>query len=49
MIFECDLGNLKMSNLFIDEKNKIESEKIGPSPAKLLALSVLGCLSLDAW
>ncbi|MFW9879020.1 MAG: OsmC family protein [Candidatus Thorarchaeota archaeon] len=45
MIFKCELGNFKMDNLYIDETDKKEIEKIGPSPAKLLALSVLGCLS----
>jgi len=45
MIFKCDLGSLKMANLYIDEKNKKHTEKIGPSPTKLLALSVLGCLA----
>ncbi len=45
MIFKCDFGNLKMGNLYIDEKNKKENEKIGTSPTKLLALSVLGCLA----
>ena len=45
MIFKCDLGSLKMDNLYIDETNKKHTEKIGPSPTKLLALSVLGCLA----
>ena len=45
MIFNCDLGDIKMENLYIDEKHNKETEKIGPSPAKLLALSVLGCLA----
>ncbi len=45
MIFKCDLGQLKIQNLYIDEKHKQETERIGPSPAKLLALSVLGCLA----
>ena len=45
MIFKCDLGNLKMVNLYIDETNTKRTEKIGPSPTKLLALSVLGCLA----
>jgi uncharacterized OsmC-like protein len=34
-----------MENLYIDEKNKKETEKLGPSPVKLLGLSVLGCLA----
>ncbi|MFX0083421.1 MAG: OsmC family protein [Candidatus Hodarchaeota archaeon] len=45
MIFKCELGNLKMDNLYIDERNKKEVEKIGSSPTKLLASSVLGCLA----
>ncbi len=45
MIFKCDLGSLKMDNLYIDETNKKSTKKIGPSPTKLLALSVLGCLA----
>ena len=45
LIFKCNLGNLSNVNLYIDERNKKENEKIGPSPAKLLALSVLGCLA----
>jgi uncharacterized OsmC-like protein len=45
MIFKCDLGNLRMGDLYIDESNKKNTDKIGPSPTKLLGLSVLGCLS----
>ena len=45
MIFRCELGNLKMENLYIDEKNYKKEEKLGPSPTKLLGLSVLGCLA----
>ncbi|MFX1377321.1 MAG: OsmC family protein [Promethearchaeota archaeon] len=45
MIFKCDLGNPKIDNLYIDEQNKPEQKKKGTSPVKLLALSVLGCLT----
>ncbi|MFW9865332.1 MAG: OsmC family protein [Candidatus Thorarchaeota archaeon] len=45
MIFKCDLGQIKMDSLYIDEKHDKNSERIGPSPVKLLALSVLGCLA----
>lgn len=45
MLFKCDLGNLKLDNLYIDEQDKKEIDKKGPSPAKLLGLSVLGCLA----
>jgi uncharacterized OsmC-like protein len=45
MIFKFEFGNPKMDNLYIDETNRKEIEKIGPSPAKLLASSVLGCLA----
>ncbi|MFX1476783.1 MAG: OsmC family protein [Promethearchaeota archaeon] len=45
MIFKCDFGEIKGDSLYIDEKHDKNSEKIGPSPAKLLALSVLGCLT----
>ena len=45
MIFKCDLGEIKMDKLYIDEQHDKNAEKIGPSPTKLLALSVLGCLT----
>ncbi len=45
MIFKCDLGQIKMNNLFIDEQHKKTKDKIGPNPSKLLALSVLGCMA----
>ena len=45
MIFKCDLGNLKLNDLFIDEKHKKNIDKIGPSPVKLLGISILGCLA----
>ena len=45
MIYKCDLGGIKIHNLYIDESNKDLKEKLGPSPAKLLALSILGCLT----
>jgi len=45
MIFKCDLGQIKMENLFIDEQHKKSKDKIGPNPSKLLALSVLGCMA----
>jgi uncharacterized OsmC-like protein len=45
MVFKCDLGSPKIDNLYIDEKNGKETEKVGTSPVKLLALSVLGCLA----
>ncbi len=45
MLFKCELGHVKMHDLYIDERNKKRTEKIGPSPTKLLALSVLGCLA----
>ncbi|MFX1419013.1 MAG: OsmC family protein [Promethearchaeota archaeon] len=45
MIFKCDLGQIQMNDLFIDEQHKKSADKIGPNPAKLLALSVLGCLA----
>ncbi|MFX1388862.1 MAG: OsmC family protein [Promethearchaeota archaeon] len=45
MIFKCDLGKINMHNLYIDENHQKETDKIGPSPTKLLALSVLGCLA----
>ncbi|MDX1797298.1 MAG: OsmC family protein [Candidatus Lokiarchaeia archaeon] len=45
MIFKCDLGQIKMKDLFIDEQHKKSKEKIGPNPSKLLALSILGCMS----
>ena len=45
MVFKCNLGNINMNNLYIDEKHKKEIDKIGPSPVKLFALSILGCLA----
>jgi uncharacterized OsmC-like protein len=45
MIFKCDLGQINMNDLFIDEQPKKIIEKIGPNPSKLLALSILGCMS----
>lgn len=45
MIFKCDLGHIKMNDLFIDEQHKKSIDKIGPNPSKLLASSVLGCLA----
>ncbi|MFX1327006.1 MAG: OsmC family protein [Promethearchaeota archaeon] len=45
MIYKCNLGGINMHHLYIDESQKKAREKIGPSPAKLLALSILGCLS----
>lgn len=44
MIFKCDLGQINMNNLFIDEQHKKTKDKIGPNPSKLLALSVLACM-----
>jgi uncharacterized OsmC-like protein len=45
MLFKCDLGQNIMQNIYIDERERKETDKIGHSPAKLLALSVLGCLA----
>ena len=45
MIYKCDLGQINMDDLFIDETRKKRTDRIGPSPTKLLALSVLGCLA----
>jgi uncharacterized OsmC-like protein len=45
MIFKCDLGQIKLNNLFIDEQHKKSKDKIGPNPSKLLALSILGCMA----
>lgn len=45
MVFKGELGSFKIDNLYIDERNVEKAEKIGTSPTKLLALSVLGCLA----
>jgi len=45
MIYKCDLGQINMDDLFIDETRKKRTDRIGPSPTKLLALSILGCLA----
>jgi uncharacterized OsmC-like protein len=47
MIFKCDLGQIKMKNLFIDEQHKKSKNKIGSNPSKLLVLSVLGCMATN--
>ncbi len=39
MIFKCDLGRIKMENLFIDEQHKKLKDKIRSNPSKLLVLS----------
>ena len=44
MIFKCDLGSTKMNDLYIDERHVKGVDKIGPDPARLLGLAVLGCL-----
>jgi uncharacterized OsmC-like protein len=44
MVFKCDLGKINMEDLYIDERELRDTEKIGPSPARLLALAVLGCM-----
>lgn len=45
MTYKCDLGQIRMGDLFIDETHKKYSDKIGPNPTGLLALSVLSCLA----
>ncbi len=45
MTYKCDLGQIKMGDLFIDETHTKYSDKIGPNPSSLLALSVLSCLA----
>ncbi|MFX1572963.1 MAG: OsmC family protein [Promethearchaeota archaeon] len=45
MTYRCDLGKIKMEDLFIDETHDTYTDKIGPHPSSLLALSVLGCLA----
>lgn len=45
MTYRCDLGKIRMEDLFIDETHNKYSEKIGPNPTSLLALSVLSCLA----
>lgn len=45
MLFKCDLGQSMNQNLYIDERNKKVTNKIGTFSTKLLALSVLGCFA----
>jgi len=45
MTYKCDFGKIDIADLFIDETHKKSTEKIGPNPSKLLALSVLSCLA----
>jgi len=45
MTYRCDLGKMRMEDLFIDETHNKYSDKIGPTPSSLLALSVLSCLA----
>ena len=45
MIFKCEMGSLKVKDCYIDEEHYEEVDMLGPNPSRLLALSVLGCLS----
>ncbi|MFX1313166.1 MAG: OsmC family protein [Promethearchaeota archaeon] len=45
MIFKCDLGSMKVKDCYIDEEHQEEVDMLGPNPSRMLALSVLGCLS----
>ena len=44
-IFKCDLGRIKIQDLYIDERLVKGVDKIGPDPSRLLGLAVLGCLA----
>jgi uncharacterized OsmC-like protein len=45
MIFKCDLGSMKVKDLYIDETHKNEEDMLGPNPSRMLGLAILGCLS----
>ncbi len=45
MLFRCDMGNIKVKECYIDERDPNEYEMLGPNPSKLLASAVLGCIS----
>nr|MDO8119562.1 OsmC family protein [Candidatus Sigynarchaeota archaeon] len=45
LIFKIDFGAVKTSDLLLDETNKEEENMVGPTPSRLLASAVLGCLS----
>lgn len=45
MIFKCNLGNMKVKDCYIDEEHPEEIDMLGPNPARLLGLAILGCLS----
>ncbi|MHA1144988.1 MAG: OsmC family protein [Candidatus Helarchaeota archaeon] len=45
MLFKCDIGEMKVEECYIDETEQEEAERLGPDPAKLLGLSVLGCMA----
>ncbi|MFX0139609.1 MAG: OsmC family protein, partial [Candidatus Hodarchaeota archaeon] len=38
-------GQIKTQKIYIDERQRKGTDKLGTSPVKLLALSVLGCLA----
>ena len=45
MIFECNLGEIKVEDCYIDEEHKKEPEMWGPNPSRMLGTAILGCLS----
>jgi uncharacterized OsmC-like protein len=45
MIFKCNLGDMKVKDCYIDEEHPQEIDMLGPNPARLLGLAILGCLS----
>ncbi|MFW9989737.1 MAG: OsmC family protein [Candidatus Odinarchaeota archaeon] len=45
MLFKCNLGKLKIDELYIDLRKEKRMKRIGPSPVKLLGISVLSCLA----
>ena len=46
LIFKLDFSGLaNVPELFLDETNAAPSEKVGVTPARLLGMSVMGCLS----
>lgn len=45
MTFKADLGQINIKELFIDDTHHKEEEMLGPGPAHLLGMAILGCMS----
>ena len=45
LTFKADLGKMNVKDFFIDDTHHKEEEMIGPGPAHLLGMAILGCMS----